>query len=68
VQQNLGAYFIVLLGTIVAGLIAPIGLIACIIGVLLTYTYSMAVMGHLYGQAHLEANKSPMAVEIPPTA
>ena len=68
VQQNLGAYFIVLLGTIVAGLIAPLGLVACIIGVLLTYTYSMAVMGHLYGQAHLEATKDKLVVEIPPSA
>lgn len=57
VWSHLGAYFIVVLGTIVAGLIVPFGLIACIIGVLLTYAYSMAVMGHLYGQAHNEVVK-----------
>jgi hypothetical protein len=68
VQQNLGVYFIVLLGTIVAGLIAPLGLLACIIGALLTYTYSLAVMGHLYGQAHLEATKGKMVVDVPPAA
>lgn len=68
VQLNLGTYFIVLLGTIVAGFIAPLGLIACVIGVMLTYTYSLAIMGHFYGQAHLEANKDKMVVEIPPAA
>ncbi len=68
VQLNLGTYFIVLLGTIVAGFIAPLGLIACVIGVMLTYTYSLAIMGHFYGQAHLEASKDKMVVEIPPAA
>lgn len=57
VRANLGAYLIVLLGTIVAGFIAPIGVIACGIGVMLTYAYSMAIMGHLYGQAHVQATK-----------
>lgn len=68
VRLNLGAYFLVLLGTLVAGLVAPLGFIACIIGVMLTYTYSMAVIGHFYGQAHNEATKSPLVVEIPPTS
>lgn len=62
VRANIGAYLIVLLGTIVAGIIAPIGVIACGIGVMLTYAYSMAIMGHLYGQAHLEATKSQAPV------
>lgn len=57
VRGNIGAYFMVLLGTIVAGIIAPLGVIACVIGVLLTYAYSLAIMGHLYGQAHNESNK-----------
>lgn len=57
VWSHLGVYFIVVLGTLVAGLIVPLGLIACIIGVLLTYAYSMAIMGHLYGQAHNEVHK-----------
>lgn len=68
VRLNLGAYFMVVLGTFVAGWIAPIGLIACIIGVMLTYTYSMAVIGHFYGQAHNEANKNKPFVEIPPVS
>lgn len=67
VSKNLGAYFIVLLGSFVAGLIAPLGLIACIIGVVLTSVYSYAVIGHFYGQAYNEANKNKMIVEVPPT-
>lgn len=58
VRANIGAYLIVLLGYFVAGLIAPLGTIACIIGVIITYTYSVAVTGHLYGQAYNEATKN----------
>lgn len=63
VRANIGAYLIVLLGTFVAGLIAPLGTILCIIGVILTYAYSVAVMGHLYGQAYNAAtqNKAVLA-------
>jgi hypothetical protein len=68
VQLNLGTYFIVLLGSIVAGFIAPMGLIACIIGAMLTYTYSLAVMGHFYGQAYLETTKNKAVIDIPPAA
>jgi len=55
VRANPGAYLITLLGTIVVGIIAPLGIIACMIGVLLTNAYAMAIMGHLYGQAHVAA-------------
>ena len=64
VWSHLGAYFIVVLGTLVAGLIVPFGLIACIIGVLLTYAYSMTVMGHLYGQAHNEVFKETVPAPV----
>lgn len=67
-SRNPTAYLIVLLGTIVVGLIAPLGLIACIIGVLWTATYGMAVQGHLYGQAYNEANREKLIVEIPPAS
>jgi hypothetical protein len=50
-----GAYLMVLLGMIIAGFIGGLGAIACIIGVLATYAYAMAIEGHLYGQAYLEA-------------
>ena len=50
-----GAYLLVLLGSILVGLISPLGAILCFVGVFLTYTYGMAVMGHLYGQAYNQA-------------
>lgn len=49
-----GAYLMVLLGVIVSGFIGSLGVILCIIGVFFTLAYSMAVNGHLYGQAYRE--------------
>ncbi len=49
-----GAYLVVLLGYFVAGFIASLGSIACLVGVFLTTAYSLAVEGHLLGQAYLE--------------
>ncbi len=51
------AYLIVLLGYIVAGFIASLGTILCFVGVFLTTAYSLAVEGHLLGQAYKEAAK-----------
>lgn len=48
-------FLIAILVTLVAGLIAPLGTIACVIGVILTGAYYYAVMGHIYGQAYKEA-------------
>jgi hypothetical protein len=53
-----GAYLLVLLGTMLSGIIAQLGAIACFIGVFATFTYAMAVNGHLYGQAFNEANRN----------
>lgn len=50
-----GAYLLTLLGVIVAGFISGLGSIACVIGVFATLAYAQAIMGHLYGQAYLEA-------------
>ena len=49
------AYLIVLVGGMLAGLIGQLGVIACGIGVLLTYTYAMTIMAHFWGQAYKEA-------------
>ena len=49
------SYLIVVLGSLVAGIIAPIGTVAFGIGVILTSTYALAIMGHFYGQAYNEA-------------
>jgi len=47
---NLGSYIIVLLVTWVAGLIAGFGVIACVIGVFVTYFWGMLVSAHITGQ------------------
>jgi hypothetical protein len=52
VRNNLGTYAMVLLGGIVASLVASLGTIACVIGVLFTTVYSFAINGHLWGQAY----------------
>ena len=52
ISQNADAYLIVLLGYIVAGFIASLGVILCVIGVFLTSAYAVAVQGHLFGQAY----------------
>ena len=49
-----GAYLIVLLGYFVAGFIASLGSILCLVGIFLTTAYALAVEGHLLGQAYLE--------------
>ena len=49
------AYLITLLGGLVAGLVAMLGLVVCIIGVIFTAAYAYAINGHLYGQAYNEA-------------
>jgi hypothetical protein len=48
-------YLIVILGYIATGIVAPLGAIACGIGLFITIAYSLVVEGHLYGQAYKEA-------------
>ena len=55
VRRAPSAYLIVLLGYLVASFIASLGTILCVIGVFLTTAYSLAVEGHLVGQAYKEA-------------
>ncbi len=57
-----GAYLLVLVGLFAGGIIAPLGTIACGIGVLVTSTYAVVLSGHLYGQAYNAAiaNKALM--------
>ena len=52
VRDNIGTYAMVLLGGIVASIVASLGSIACVIGVLFTSVYSFAINGHLWGQAY----------------
>lgn len=50
-----GAYLLALIGNILAGFIAGLGVILCFVGVVLTMAYSQSIVGHLNGQAYLEA-------------
>jgi hypothetical protein len=52
------AYLLALVGGIVASIIASLGLILCIIGVLATAVYAQTINAHLYGQAYNEATKA----------
>jgi hypothetical protein len=49
------AYIMVLLGGFVASIIGGLGVIACVIGVLVTIPFANAAMAHLWGQAYREA-------------
>lgn len=49
------AYLIAIVGAGVANIITPFGVILCVVGVYLTMAFSMAVMGHFYGQAYNQA-------------
>ena len=50
-----GAYFMVLLGAVVANFVASLGMIACGIGLLFTFPYAIIATYHLYGQAYRAA-------------
>lgn len=56
------AYLLVVVGQLLCGIIASIGLPFCVIGVVLTSTYTFSIMGHLYGQAYREAQDQPASV------
>lgn len=49
------AYLLALLGGFVASLIASLGVIVCVIGILFTSVYAYTINAHLYGQAYNEA-------------
>ncbi len=67
VKSALGPFLLAIVGTLLASaIIAPLGSIACGIGALLTTAYSMAVMGHLYGQAYAQATLNKATPAVPP--
>jgi hypothetical protein len=55
VRDNLSTYLITFVMSWVAGLIGGLGAVLCGVGWLFTVPYSEMVIGHLYGQAYLEA-------------
>lgn len=62
-KSSFVSWLLVLVGGLLAGLIAPLGLIACGIGVLLTAAYAGLVNYHLIGQAY-NVSKAPKLGEI----
>lgn len=64
VRKNLGAYALVLLGSIVSGFVASLGIIACGIGVAFTGAYAYAINGHLWGQAYRVASPGAGTGEV----
>ena len=64
-----GAYLTSLLGAMVAGLIATLGVILCVVGVFLTATYCSMVAAYFYGQAYNEAtrNRSMTSLQVFPS-
>jgi hypothetical protein len=59
IKNNIGDYIIVVLLGWVAGLIAAMGLILCIVGVFFTGFWSVLVTANLYGQLARKASGSP---------
>ncbi len=51
------AYLLVWIGSLIAGVISGLGVIACFVGLIVTVPYSILIMSHFYGQAYLEAAK-----------
>ncbi len=52
VKNNLGNYGLVFLGMLLSYIIAPIGVVACVIGVAVTTAYAILFNSHLMGQAY----------------
>jgi len=50
IKANLGNYILIIIIAYVAQLVASFGVIACVIGVFLTYFWAYLVQGHLLGQ------------------
>jgi hypothetical protein len=63
-KKSFVSWLLVIIGQVIAlGIIAPLGAIVCVIGVLLTTAYGIAVYSHLLGQAYNQS-ASPVLVEV----
>jgi hypothetical protein len=63
VKKSFVSWLLVLVGGLLAGVIAPIGSIACGNGVILTSTYAVLLSNHLIGQAY-NASVTPKMGEV----
>lgn len=63
-KKSFGSWLLVILGQIIAlGIIAPLGAIACGVGVLLTMAYGLAIYSHLLGQAYSKS-ATPVLADV----
>jgi hypothetical protein len=62
IRTNIGNYIIVILLVWVAGLIASLGVILCVVGVIFTQFWSYLVGGHLMGQLAGQQQSTELAV------
>ncbi len=60
-----GTWVMLLLGSILAGIAATVGLLACGVGVLFTSIYAYGVIGHLTGQAARQFGSRSGAAPLP---
>ncbi len=65
VKDNIGSYGLVFLGLLLADIIAPLGTIACVIGVGVTTAYAVVFVAHLAGQAYKIAEPSKTVKDEP---
>lgn len=69
VKENLGNYGLVFLGMLLSYIIAPLGTVACIIGVAVTTAYAILFNSHLIGQAYkVSASVAELPAEPIPDA
>jgi hypothetical protein len=52
------AFLLALVGYLIAEMIGGLGVIACVVGLIVTIPYSILIISHFYGQAYLEATKA----------
>ncbi len=62
VRDNFATYLVTFLMSWVASFIGNLGSLVCGIGWLVTMPYAVMVIGHLYGQAYVEAKGQLMAI------
>ncbi|MEN8172688.1 MAG: DUF4013 domain-containing protein [Chloroflexota bacterium] len=67
VRKEPGAYALVFLGSLAAGFIGSLGMVACFVGVFFTAAYAATINAHLRGQAYLLAAPGPGAGSIDAT-
>ena len=68
VKNNFGNYGLVFLGLLLADIIAPLGALACGIGVAVTSAYAILFSAHLMGQAYKIAEPDSVVAEPIPEA